>query len=114
MVTPSLDSVSSDRASSMKSHGADAPPERLVRTSEGGQLAKGDNALVPGESGGDRASRARDTVGVCQLQAALRHPPPPFRQNSPPIRLRAVLAGEHLRARPPHLSVLQETVSDSG
>ena len=68
--------------------------------------------LVPGKGGGDLGLRPGDSGGVLQLQAALRHPPAPLHQDQAPVRLRAVFAGEHLRARQPHLPVLRRRVPD--
>ena len=91
--------------------GADAPPERVVRASQGRPLAEGDHALVPGEGRGHLGLRPGDPGGLVQLQAAVGHPPAPLHQDQAPVRLRAVLAREHLRARRPPLPVLRRRAS---
>src|SRR4026208_1028387 len=93
-------------------YGAVAPSERVLRTPQGRRLAEGGHALVPGEGRGDRGPRPRDTGSNVHLQTAFRHSPPSFRQDQAPVRLRSVLAGEHLRARQSHVSVLQPALPD--
>ena len=46
--------------------------------------------------------RPRDPRGLLQLQAAVGHPPAALHQDQAALRLRAVLAREHLRARRSH------------
>ena len=53
-------------------HGADAPPERVVRAAQGRPLAEGGHALVPGQGRGHLGLRPRDPGCVGQLQAARR------------------------------------------
>ena len=55
--------------------------------------------------------RPRDPGRFVQLQAAVGHPPAALHQDQAPLRLRAVLAREHLRARRPPLPVLRRRVS---
>ena len=53
-------------------------------------------------------ARSRDPCGVVQLQAAVRHPPAALRPHQEEIRLRAVLAGQHLRPGRLQLPVLRD------
>ena len=68
---------------------------------------------MPGEGRGYLCVRPGDPRGLDQLQAALGHPAASLHQNQTPVRLRAVLAREHLRARRPPLPVLRRRLPTS-
>ena len=92
-------------------YGADAPSERHVRAAQGRPLAEGGHALVPGEGRGHLFVRPRSPVPLLQLQAAVGHPAAALHQDQAQHRLRAVFAGQHLRARRPFVPVLRGGLS---
>src|SRR5215212_2033808 len=62
-------------------NGADASPQRVLRTSQDRPLAEGGYALVPGEGRGYLCLRSRNSGSLDQFQAAVGHPPPSLHQD---------------------------------